>query len=362
MTDKMSQISTTGRAGVRRSPRARRGVVLTASAAALALVLTGCGSSGEGPASVPTRIPATPVASPPSTDIVGDLVMAQAPTAVIGVDDASKTLIVQTSGPDKLAAWSLAGPGLPGAQDTVVREYDLPADARPVTLTKDGEALVPSPSGLTVISLADGATRTAEVSGAALSAAKSADGLYAVGTDKGSVVILDGDLQQERTVTGFVAVDELVSTGDLAIALDTHQTSVSELGVDTGDVSGALRSGIGTTGLMVDHYGRVIAADTDGGQLVVFSTDPLLNRQMAPVGASPFGLADDIGRNLVWVTLTGTNEVAGFDLSSGAPVEKFRLPTIADPRTVVVDEQTGDLYIGSSTVDAVQRISAGSVN
>ncbi|WP_024796369.1 YncE family protein [Tomitella biformata] len=334
---------------------------MAVSAVAVALVLASCGSAAEGPASVPTRDPATPVASPPTASPIGSVTMLDSPTTVVGVAAEAQTLLVQATGPDKLIAWNLGGPDSTVNLGSVAQEFDLPEGAGTAVLTADGEALIPSPSGLTVVSLADGGTRTAEVTGTALSAAKTTDGRYAVGTDNGSVVILGSDLTPERTVTGFVSVDGLAAANGVLVALDTHQTSATEINVDDGSLSGALRVGIGATGIIADHYGRIIAADTDGGQIVVFSVDPLLNRQMGPAGESPFGLADDATRNLVWVTLTGTNEVAAFDLSSGAPDEKFRLPTIQDPQSVAVDEQSGDLYIGSSTTGAVQRIPSAEI-
>lgn len=375
MTDNMSQISTTDpaqkgprsgtwRTGPRRSTRIGRGAVAAASATALALALTSCASDGEGPASVPTRDPATPVASPSTSSPAGAVIATADSITTVAVDEQSRTLLVQTSGPDRLDVFAIAdNPPTEWAEQ--LRSFDLPAGAMPASFPGDGTALIPSPEGLTVLTLADGQTRTAETDGAALSAVKAADGRYGVGTDQGAVEVLNADLTPERKVTGFASVDGLVASGDFVVALDTRQTSVTEINMADGKASGALRAGVGTTQIIADHYGRVLAADSDASQIVVFGVDPILNRQAGPVGEpagkSPYGLADDIARNVVWVTLTGSNEVVGLDLSSGAPEERFRLATVQDPRSVTVDEQTGDLYIGSSSGGGLQRISAADI-
>lgn len=361
MTDSMSQISTWVRPGTLGRRRLGRMAGATVSALALTAVLAGCGSDADGPASVPTRVPATPAESPPGATPIGSVAMMSTSITGMAVNAADGTLIVQSTAPDRLTVYALGPAESMESSDAEVLAVDLPENTGPLALTADGTALVPSPSGLMAISLDDGSTRTAEVDGSALSAAQIGDGRLAVGTDKGSVVLFDADLAPERTVTGFVSVDGLAAAGDQLLALDAHQTSVTEVNVDDGALSGALRAGVGSTGIIADHYGRVIAADTDGGQILVFSTDPLLNRQMGPVGKSPYGLADDADRNLVWVTLTGANEVAAFDLSSGAPVEEYRFPTVQDPRSVAVDEQTGDLYIGSGSGGGIQRISASEI-
>src|SRR5699024_4592455 len=163
------------------------------------------------------------------------------------------------------------------------------------------------------------------------------------------------DLSTERTVTGFVSADSLAASGDALLVLDAHQTSVTEVDPDTGDTGAALRVGSGATRIAADGYGRVVALDTDGGQMLVYGLDPLVNRQLAPVGDSPAALAVDAGRDLVWVTFTGTDEVAAFDLSSGEPVEAHRYPTVAFPTSVDVGPD-GAVYVGSGRDGGVVRI------
>lgn len=70
---------------------------------------------------------------------------------------------------------------------------------------------------------------------------------------------------------------------------------------------------------------------------------------------APYGVAVDDRSGMVWVTLTGTNEVVGYDLSTGIPVERHRFPTVRQPNSVAVDG-TGAVHVASATGDGVQRI------
>jgi hypothetical protein len=107
-----------------------------------------------------------------------------------------------------------------------------------------------------------------------------------------------------------------------------------------------------------DHFGRRLVTDTDGAELLVYTADPLVLHQRFPVGSSPYALAYDQRSETVWVTLTGSNEVVGYELSTGIPVEVGRYPTVRQPNSATVDARTGDLFVGSATGDGLQRIGA----
>ncbi|WP_182357123.1 hypothetical protein [Tomitella gaofuii] len=333
----------------------------TALAAATLLALTACGSSGGRP-DVPTRVPATPVAGPGSAQApAGDVIVGTADVqalAVAGGDgDGDGLLAVQSAAPSSIAVYAVDAPADPR------RVIEVPDDAAPMTRVADADGrpappvvLVPAPGALLRVDLATGATDTAHIDGDAISATGLPGGGYAVGTADGTVYILGDDLSVDRTVTGFVSADSLAASGDALLVLDAHQTSLTEVDPATGEHGAALRVGKGATRIVSDGYGRVIALDTDGGQMLVYGLDPLINRQLAPIGASPAALAADPARGLVWVTFTGTDEVAAFDLSTGEPVEKHRYPTVAFPTSVAVGAD-GAVYVGSGRDGGVARIS-----
>jgi hypothetical protein len=56
------------------------------------------------------------------------------------------------------------------------------------------------------------------------------------------------------------------------------------------------------------------------------------------------------------VTLTERNEVVGYDVRGGEPVEKYRFPTVRQPNSVTVDEQSGRVVVGSAAGEGTQVI------
>ena len=151
----------------------------------------------------------------------------------------------------------------------------------------------------------------------------------------------------------FARVDALVAQGNTTVVLDRGQTSVTTIGAD-GRVEQALRAGEGATTLAADPRGRILVADTRGGQLLVYGVDPLILRQAYPVRQAPYGLAGS--RDLAWISQTASNVVIGYDLSTGIPVEKVRYPTVQQPNTLAFDEASDTLYVVSGSGAGVQVI------
>jgi DNA-binding beta-propeller fold protein YncE len=152
----------------------------------------------------------------------------------------------------------------------------------------------------------------------------------------------------------FARVDGLVTQGNTAVVLDRGQTSVTTIDPDGSKAQHALRAGEGATTLAADPAGRVLVADTRGGSLLVFGTDPLMMRQSYPVRSAPYGLVGT--RTLAWVSLTATNVVVGYDLATGIPVEKVRYPTVRQPDVLAFDDATSTLYVASASGDGIQVI------
>jgi DNA-binding beta-propeller fold protein YncE len=100
----------------------------------------------------------------------------------------------------------------------------------------------------------------------------------------------------------------------------------------------------------------VLVTDTRGGELLAFSAGPLLMRQRYPVPGVPYALAYDSRRDLVWVTLTERNEVVGYYVAGGEPVERYRFPTVRQPNAVAVDPESGRVFVASADGGGVQVV------
>lgn len=160
-----------------------------------------------------------------------------------------------------------------------------------------------------------------------------------------------------RTIRTRGQPDGIAAAGDRLGVVDAEATSLTVFRASDGGQEEALRAGNGALHVVADAKGRFVVADTRDGELLVFSTGPLYLRQRYPVPGSPYGMAYDPERNVVWVTLTARNEVVGFDLSGGAPKEVARHPTVRQPNSVAVDPQTGAVYVAGQAEGVVQSIS-----
>ncbi|WP_434444451.1 YncE family protein [Lentzea sp. E54] len=144
------------------------------------------------------------------------------------------------------------------------------------------------------------------------------------------------------------------------VELDRLRSAVFEM---TTDDKGAetrgpgLRAGDGATNAVGDRYGRLLVVDTRGGEFIAFSINPLIMRQRYPMPGTPYGIAYDAKRDIAWITLTERNEVVGLDVAGGEPTEKHRFPTVRQPNTVSVDQESGRVTVTSGDNGGIQVIS-----
>ena len=333
---------------------ANRMTVRSLTAGLLVVTLLAAGCSKSPISTTPKTIePASAALSPPAeTPPAGEVLpLGGNPQAAV-IDAASGALVVFTP----------RSPNNDEANLTVFGRSEKPRNVRlggPATaVAADGRgaAYAATRGGYFTVDLAAGtATRTTvegEQNTDFTAIARRSDGRLVLGSSDGKALTLNG-----ATVTGraeaFAHVDALVAQGDTAVVLDRAQTSVTELTPD-GAPALALRAGLGATTIAADPMGRVLVADTRGGQLLVFGVDPLIERQAYPVGGSPYGITGS--KTLVWVSLTASNTVVGYDLATGIPVEKVRYPTVQQPNALAFDDTTGTLYVVSASGAGVQVI------
>ncbi|WP_345496519.1 YncE family protein [Nocardia callitridis] len=300
---------------------------------------------------VPTRSPATAAVSPATSASPAGQVLASGPVAAL-VSDPKTGVLGTLDG----ATVSLLDPSAPGSP---ARTVTLPGPAADLSVGVPGEFLAATAHGVARIDVAAATVREIPVEGEPRSVLARQDGSLVVGTADGTLRELSADgAVVTRTVRGLVSADALAMVGDKVTALDRPQTSITELDPGEDRLGLALRAGDGATKMLADTRGRVVVTDSEGGQLLVYGVGPLVLHQRFPVRSSPYALAYDQRSDLIWVTCTQSNEVVGFDLSTGIPKEQGRYPTVRQPNSVTVDQRTGDLFVGSATGDGVQRIGA----
>jgi DNA-binding beta-propeller fold protein YncE len=329
-----------------------KSAALSLLSGAFALVVTFSAGCAKNPADSPppTITPASAAVSPPVTGAVPGVVRPLPGPGTAAVFD-PRTAALTVLGPaDRLTVF--------GPQP---RTVTLPSPARALAGDGAGRAYLATRGGYLQVDLATGAATRVEVIGQSdtdfTAIAVRADGRLVLGSADGAVLTLAGDAGANSVSARlkiFAHVDGLVAQGNSVVVLDRGQTSVTEVDEDGTKAEQALRAGEGATTIAADSAGRVLVADTRGGALLVYGTEPLILRQAYPVHDAPYGLAGSSG--LAWVSQTATNTVVGYDLSTGIPVEKVRYRTVQQPDILAYDDASGTLYVVSGSGGGVQVI------
>ncbi|WP_433868530.1 YncE family protein [Saccharopolyspora sp. CA-218241] len=322
-----------------------RRLVVTCLAATL---LTGCGMDGGGdPLQVTdTLVAATPATSPPVTADPAGTTTPAPPVQHLAYDPATRTLVAATGN-----ALLLRTDGRP---DRTVALPSAPASLR----VTDGHALTALPDTDQVVrtDLTTARTEITDVPGAPVDALDLDAQRLAVAHRDTRAVTIRQDGRPPVTSDGFTGPEQLIATGGTLHLLDSLTTSLTPVDTADGSKGPGLRAGEGATQATTDRYGRILAVDTRGGELLAFSTDPLIMKQRYPVPGAPYDIAYDPARDLAWITLTATNEVVAYDVAGGQPREVHRLPTLGQPDSVAVDPAAGAVHIGSATGGGIQVV------
>lgn len=290
---------------------------------------------------------AQPAESPPSDQPDGTVL--PAPATDHTVYDVSSNTVALAHG-DTLSLYAA------DAMDQPPRTIQLPS--APASLrSHDGMFLTALPDS-NVIATIDPRTTSVQrtpVAGGPIDAVHTGDQLAVALRGERSVTFLR-DGKRTATATGFTRPAQLFATGDTVLVLDRMTTSVTPVDPRSGEKSAALRAGQGATHATTDRFGRLLITDTRVGQYLAFSADPLILKQRYPVGDTPYAVTYDPQRDLSWITLTGSNEIVGYDVAGGQPVERYRFSTVRQPNSVAVNPTTGAVYIASATGEGIQVV------
>lgn len=343
--------------------------ILVAVVSASACLLT-AGCTGDSDADEPDSTsfePVERVASPESvTPPSGSITASPSGLHSITFDAVSRSVVALSDDSSSLLVF--------GTQqiDGTPRSVDLPGPAADIVSAGDGTVLLPMQGQLVRVDLrgsdADQGSggrstdfESTAVDANLLSAAQLVDGRLAAGDDSGAVHIIDPATSESRVIDGLTSVDGLAATDYGVAALDRRQTSLTQIDLESDSLGPALRAGSGAAKSATDDYGRILVTDAVGGELLVFSSDDLLLRQRFPVGAQPWAVTYDDVSDVAWISTPGTNEVVGYTLDTGIPVEVGRFPTVRAPDSIDVDGETGTLFVGSADGGGLQRIPVGEV-
>ncbi|WP_211255341.1 YncE family protein [Corynebacterium lactis] len=230
-------------------------------------------------------------------------------------------------------------------------------------------ALLPCSDGIHVLS-PEGTVAAVVGRGTGYSSAVGLPGGRIIGhrsdSDQVDVFGADGELSEtfgaSREGSQLVAVPP-VGDGPATRLMEVNrpETSVHELKLDETRTGSGLRAGIGV-GKAAAGTKYIAAADTKGNQLLVYTmTDIIRLHQAAPVPESPWAVAVDDSRDLIWVASTKVNKLTAYDVSSGTPVRMAEIDTVADPQSLVVAEN-GAVEVFSATGQGAQLLEPSDID
>ncbi len=321
----------------------------------LALVLSACSGGEDGGAEPTSNAKAAEPADSPETTVepAGTVVDLDPDAEGMVFDPVTGLLAVAVRDPNRLV--------LTDADGTTVLEVPLPGHARHLQLAAPGgPVLVPAEDSNTLVEVA---LPGGEVTGTMVGdyphdAAQVASGQVLVGDEKGGTlsVIDDGEViatLDSQTQPGGVAVVD-----DLAAVVDVGAFTITTYDVPAAQLLTVADAGDGPTHLVADSQGRFLVADTRGDAVLVFGSDPLELQSTYDLPGTPYGLAYDTTDQVLWVTLTATNEVVGLSTAGEELTEVARFPTVRQPNTVAVDPSSGRVFVGSRETGQLQLIDA----
>jgi DNA-binding beta-propeller fold protein YncE len=314
------------------------------AAVLLAVVLAGCGGSGEGltPAAEPARSPA--LEERPAGRIVP---LGGRPEGLV-FDPVSGLLAVGLTDPDRLAL-------VDGRSGRVVRRVALPESPRHLALAgPGGPVLVPAERAnlLVEVALPDGPVRSTRVGSWPHDAAR-ARGRTFVGDERGHTLSVIEDGQRVRVLDAPVGPGGVAATTgrDLVGVVGVRERALELFDSATLRSLGKVDVGIGPTHV-VGGGARFFVVDTRGDSLLeVRTTPPRVHRRTHLAGA-PYGIALDRERRRFWVTLTATNRVA--ELTDRRLLRTF--PSVRQPNSVAVDPASGRVFVASRRDGVLQLL------
>lgn len=340
-----------GRLQRMRSRRSR--TVPAALAVLLCLALTACGGGSEEEEAAGELGAAEPAEAPePSETPAGDVVdVAPLPQGIV-YDPTTDLLAVAVHDPYRLL---VLDPTSLGVRESV----ELPGKVRHLQVSDGGgTVLVPSETAnqLIEVSLPDGEARVTDVQEHPHDAAGTTNGDVVVGNEfSGSFsVVRDGEVLENVEV--LEQPGAVIAAGDTVAFVDVGEFSLSAYDLRTRERTGLVEAGEGPTHGVLLSGNRVAVTDTRGGKVLLYDLDPLELVGEIDLGNSPYGVVSDPSTDLLWVTLTASNELVGLDVSGDTPEVVETYPTPRQPDTVAVEPGSETLWVTGTADGTVQRI------
>ncbi|HEX8006025.1 MAG TPA: hypothetical protein VF482_06305 [Trebonia sp.] len=153
----------------------------------------------------------------------------------------------------------------------------------------------------------------------------------------------------------------VASNGQFVVVVGVRERQIEAYAPD-GRALGTAHVGIGPTHVRAGPNGLFYVVDTEGDAVIIFRVTSSGPQQVGDVRTepgTPYGIAIDGRRGLVYVTLTATNRLESFRIRGDGLVPVQTWPTVRQPNDVAVDEATGRLFVAGTDGGQLQLIGPG---
>ena len=330
--------------------------------------LAGCGATGAAsasataggakPAAARTDVPEPATAPALGQSPAGTVVPVPGAPEGMAVDAPGGILAVGVRDPDGLALLSTAT----GRVEKLVRLSGAPRHLQ--LAGPAGPVLVPAEQAGRLLQVAlPGGTVIADTKvGRQPHDAAAAGQTIFVGNELSNTVSLVRGGKQVAVEKAPLQPGGVAANGRYVVVVGVRGRQIEAYDPD-GRPLGTAPVGVGPTHVRAGPSGLFYVADTQGNAVIVFRVTGSGPRQVGRAvtePGTPYGLAVDGQRGLVYVTLTATNLLESFRIEGNGLVPAQTWPTVRQPNDVAVDAATGTVFVAGRDGSQLELIRPGS--
>lgn len=321
-----------------------------AAGLAVALLGAGCGDNSLPAAAEPADSP--PLSERPAGRVVS---VGHEPEGLL-FDPGSGLLAIGVRSPNQLVLFD-------PVRREVRKRIGIAGAPRHLGSPGPGNVLVPAEQidELLSVSLPGGATKATKVGAHPHDAAAAAGRVFLADEFGDSVsVVEDGKLI--RTLEAPQQPGGIAAVADrYVVVVAVRERRVEAYDARTLKPVGGAQGGAGPTHV-VALGDRAYVADTQGGAILTYKVGPGIEAIGAsPAPGSPYGIAADPARRMLWVTLTARNQLIGLAAGDGKLTRVASYPTVRQPDSVAVDPGSGNVFVAGRAGGVIEQIDPGRV-
>ena len=165
----------------------------------------------------------------------------------------------------------------------------------------------------------------------------------------------DGEISVEAGSDQMLAVPN-ADGDDGIVRIQRSDSTIQNIDWPNDRAGGRLRAGQGVGQIAVGSNGVVLASDTEGGRIAVYTSDDVVRlHQYGVVDGTPWAVSWDDSRELAWVTTTDNNIAHAYSIDKGVPESRGEIATLADAQNISA-LSNGTIVVASASGQGLQFV------